>query len=74
MEEEITTGKNFQNVMVQVDSSMKPQGDLLASTFNLNIMVGGMNIKLEAEGDNKLDKVDANTKMSVYFNGPSPRC
>ncbi len=58
--------------MVQVDSSMKPQGDLLASTFNLNIMVGGMNIKLEVEGDNKLDKVDANTKMSVYFNGHSP--
>ena len=72
VEEEITTGKNFQNVMVQVDSSMKPQGDLLASTFNLNIMVGGMNIKLEVEGDNKLDKVDANTKMSVYFNGPQP--
>ncbi|MGI6688884.1 MAG: hypothetical protein ACOX6Y_11185 [Christensenellales bacterium] len=72
LESEILSGKNFQDVLVLVDVSVKPGETGVTSLTKVSAFVMGMNIVIEADTTSRLDKLEENGNLKIYLNSPTP--
>lgn len=72
LEADILSGANYMDVLVAVETDVQVQANALGSTAKVNVIAGGMNIRVEAEGTNRIDKLETQSEMRFYMNGQNP--
>jgi len=72
LEADILSGANYADTLVTVETDAQAQANVLGSTVRVNMMLGGMNIVVEAEGTSRIDKLETQSEMRFYMGGQNP--
>ncbi len=72
LEADILGGQNMRDVLVTVETNVKPGEKEMTSTFKANLVATGMNITLDGEGSSQMEKLFSQTVLRLGMGGPNP--
>lgn len=69
---DILSGANYMDTLVVLDTDVETKGNVLISTTRMNVILGGLNILVEADGSSRLDRLDTQAELRFYMGEENP--